>query len=121
MGEYSRYLREAVLNEIVRILSTNVKKIRELHGYSQIKFAERCDLSQSYIGDIEIGKKYPSADSLAKIANALGVEPYELFRKTHDSEGWNRVLSLARMRSVLKTRLNDVIDATLDDRKLTEK
>lgn len=44
-----------------------------------MKLAERCNTSPSYIGEIEIGKKFPSVEMIDKIAQALRIEPYHLF------------------------------------------
>ena len=56
------------MTEIQRILLTNIKKYRSRRKYTQMKLAELCDVSPSYIGEIEIGRKYPSAKTLEKIA-----------------------------------------------------
>jgi transcriptional regulator with XRE-family HTH domain len=45
-----------------------------------MKLAEYCDTSASYIGEIEIGRKFPSTEMIEKIAGALRIEPYHLFR-----------------------------------------
>ena len=41
--------------------------------------AEKCKTATSYIGEIEIGKKFPSVEMIQKIAAALEVPPYKLF------------------------------------------
>lgn len=46
-----------------------------------MKLAEKCDTAASYIGEIEIGRKFPSVEMIEKIAGALKVEPYLLFKK----------------------------------------
>jgi DNA-binding XRE family transcriptional regulator len=50
-----------------------VRAIRKFRGLTQTDVAERADLRQSYIADIEAGKKTGSAASLKAIAAALGV------------------------------------------------
>ena len=44
-----------------------------------MKLAELCDTATSYIGEIEIGRRFPSLKLIEKIAKALNVEPYEFF------------------------------------------
>jgi transcriptional regulator with XRE-family HTH domain len=44
-----------------------------------MKLAELCDTATSYIGEIEIGRRFPSLKLIEKIAGALNVEPYEFF------------------------------------------
>jgi transcriptional regulator with XRE-family HTH domain len=41
-----------------------------------MSLAEMCDTSTSYIGQIEIGNRFPSFDMLEKIAGALQIKPY---------------------------------------------
>ena len=45
-----------------------------------MKLAEYCNTASSYIGEIEIGRKFPSVEMIEKIAKVLKVEPYHLFR-----------------------------------------
>jgi len=45
-----------------------------------MKLAEYCDTAPSYIGDIEIGRRFPSVELIEKIADNLGIEPYHLFK-----------------------------------------
>jgi transcriptional regulator with XRE-family HTH domain len=49
---------------------------------SQMKLAEYCDSSAGYIGEIEIGNKFPSIEMVEKIAAALEIEPHVLFQNT---------------------------------------
>ena len=41
--------------------------------------AEKCDTSTAYIGQIEIGNRFPSLDMIERIAAALQIRPYLLF------------------------------------------
>lgn len=59
-------------------LGLKLKKIRESKGYSLKEFSEKIQLSPSYLNEIEKGKKYPKADTLLEIANALGVNYNDL-------------------------------------------
>ncbi len=49
-----------------------------------MKLAELCETSTSYIGEIEIGKKFPSIEMIQKIASAVQVAPYQLFMTESD-------------------------------------
>ena len=46
--------------------------------------AEKCGTSASYIGEIEIGKKFPSVEMVQKFAEALDIKPYKLFMEEND-------------------------------------
>ena len=48
-------------------------------GISQKDLAEKCKTAHSYIRQIESGNRCPSFAFIGKIANALQIEPYQLF------------------------------------------
>ena len=56
-----------------------VAELRKNAGYSQEKFAFKCDVDRTYIGIIERGEKSPTLNTIVKIANALGITKSELF------------------------------------------
>ena len=62
------------------VFAHNLKKFRKKEKLSQMKLAEYCNASTGYISEIEIGRKFPSADMIEKIAKALSIEPYHLFK-----------------------------------------
>ena len=66
--------------ELRRILSFNIKRYRNYRKLSQEKLAEKLNISIPFLSDIENGKKWVSPRTLAKMANALTVEVYELLR-----------------------------------------
>ncbi|MDR1047589.1 MAG: helix-turn-helix transcriptional regulator [Treponema sp.] len=61
------------------VFIANLKKTRKRQKVSQMDLAERCDTAASYIGEIEIGRKFPSIEMIEKIAGALNIEAYRLF------------------------------------------
>lgn len=56
-----------------------VAELRKKAGYSQEQFAFKCEVDRTYIGTIERGEKSPTLNTIAKIANALGISKSELF------------------------------------------
>ena len=66
------------------IFISNMKKYRKEKSYSQMKLAEKCDTSTSYIGEIEIGRKFPSIEMIESICQALEIKPYQLFLEEDD-------------------------------------
>jgi transcriptional regulator with XRE-family HTH domain len=58
----------------------NLKDFRKSRKISQEKLAELCESSQTYIAEIEVGKKFPSPDMIERIASALEIESYCLFQ-----------------------------------------
>ncbi|MFQ5825609.1 MAG: helix-turn-helix domain-containing protein [bacterium] len=67
--------------EIVKVTAQNIKKLRNLKGYSQERLAEITGLHRTYIGSVERGERNLSLINLQKIANALEVDPSELIKK----------------------------------------
>lgn len=56
-----------------------VAQLRKDAGYSQEKFAFKCDIDRTYVGTIERGEKSPTLITIQKIADALGISKSELF------------------------------------------
>lgn len=74
---------------IVEVFGSNVRKYRMRLGLSQEKFAEKCGLHRTYISDIECFRRSISLDNIQKIADALGVETFQLFLdKGVDDNAW---------------------------------
>jgi transcriptional regulator with XRE-family HTH domain len=65
--------------ELRAVLAENIKKIRNRRGWSQLRLAEKLDISANFLCEIETGKGWVSPLTLAKLANALEVEVFELF------------------------------------------
>jgi transcriptional regulator with XRE-family HTH domain len=63
-----------------------IKRIRMQKGISQIELSLRADLSQSFLANLEKGKKLPSVLTIIKIADALEVNPKEFFSERINSE-----------------------------------
>jgi transcriptional regulator with XRE-family HTH domain len=45
-----------------------------------MQLAELCDSSTGYIGEIESGKRFPSVNMIERLAKALDIESYFLFK-----------------------------------------
>ena len=56
-----------------------IRRLREGKGWSQAKLAAAADMGVSGISQIETGARNPSAVTLSKIAEALGVGVADLF------------------------------------------
>ena len=61
-------------------LGLQIKKMREDKHLTQQKLADKVGIHLSYIGNIEIGAKQPSLQTLFRIAEELGVKVHDLFR-----------------------------------------
>jgi len=63
-----------------RLVIDNIKRIRKEKGISQEKLAEACNTATSYIGLMEIYRNVPKLSTIERIAEALEVDPLELFQ-----------------------------------------
>ena len=69
------------MTNIREVLAANLKKYRQARGWSQAKLAEKAGTSTQYIGMLEIKGKFPSSEMVHKLADALCIDPTELFYK----------------------------------------
>lgn len=72
------------IGEQLQFVVNRMKAIRMQKGISQMELSLRSNLSQSFIANIEKGKKQPSVITLIRIANALKVNPQDFFPETVD-------------------------------------
>jgi len=83
--------------EIKAVFGANVKERRRFSNLSQAELAKKVGVSANAVSDIETGKKFIGGDTLGALAEALGIEAYELFKpKTvlpDDREGFIARLS----------------------------
>jgi transcriptional regulator with XRE-family HTH domain len=68
-----------------RALAQVLRAAREESGLSQTELATRSGLSQPHVGYLEQGKRGTSADSLKRIAFALGTTATELVSKAESA------------------------------------
>jgi transcriptional regulator with XRE-family HTH domain len=63
----------------MRVLRTRrLKELRERVSLSQMELSERSGVSRATIADLELGKRGAQPKTRRKLAEALGVEPWEL-------------------------------------------
>jgi len=62
------------------LLGRRIRIIRKAKGWTQEQLGSKADISYKFIGEIERGQQNPSFDTLVKIADALEIELFDLFR-----------------------------------------
>jgi transcriptional regulator with XRE-family HTH domain len=93
----------------------NLRKYRRERGMSQAMFAEKCDTATSYIGQIEIGNRFPSLELIEKMAKVLKIRPYLLFFIESDDDTDEKILEKEKdtisdtKKEELTNRLTDAI------------
>jgi transcriptional regulator with XRE-family HTH domain len=60
-------------------LGSKLKRLRLTRGYTQEELADRCDLSRSFISQLESDKVSPSVETLERILRVLGTDLKHFF------------------------------------------
>lgn len=68
------------------IVASNICRLRQNAGLSQESFADKCNLHRTYIGAIERGERNITVNTLARIAEALNINPADLLIDKHTEE-----------------------------------
>ena len=87
-----------------------MKRNRILLGITQAELAEKAGISVGYVGEVEMGRKFPSPEKLERIARALDSRPFRLLmgpEDVTDAMGPDAVYETAEK---LKQRLSNEID-----------
>lgn len=69
-----------VCMDIIRVFSQNVRKYRMQKGISQEELAEKANLHRTYISAVECARRSIALENIQRIADALEIETYLLFK-----------------------------------------
>lgn len=72
--------------DILKVFGTNLRRYREEKNISQEKFAEMAGLHRTYISDVERFQRSISLNNVQKIADALRIETYKLFKEEIEND-----------------------------------
>lgn len=61
-------------------MGNRIRELRQAKGWSQQILADHAQMERSHLTRLEDGKREAGLKILEKIADALGVEPYELLK-----------------------------------------
>jgi transcriptional regulator with XRE-family HTH domain len=83
---WSLFIGHLVIEKLLKGLyaKNNEDSPYAIKSHNLLQLAEKCNTSTSYIGEIEIGKKFPSVEMISNISEALEIRPFELFMKESD-------------------------------------
>ena len=62
-------------------IGNKLRSIREMKGFTIYKLSKETGISQNHIGDIELGKRQPTFDTLSRLLAPLGVSLSEFFNE----------------------------------------
>lgn len=68
-------------NNTKKILAENIRLFRAKKRFSQEAIADLANIGQNQISEIENERANPNLDTIIRIANALNVEIYRLFKE----------------------------------------
>lgn len=91
------------------IYGKNIKYLREKNNFTQAELSEKAEIAEKYLSALERGAQWGSFGTLISLANALGVEPYELLLPQNQAVSYD-----SRRTKQLMTRfranLNELVD-----------
>lgn len=93
------------------LLARNMKRYRSICKISQMGLAERVGCSPTLIANIEIKKRFPSAENLDRISAALEIPLSELF--ADDSPTMERLSAASEVRERLENGFKLLMDEAL--------
>jgi len=67
-------------NEFLRKFGKNLRRIRQEGKLSQEALSDKAEVPRSQIARIERGEVNPTINTLKRIADALGIDVYQLFQ-----------------------------------------
>jgi len=72
--------------ELKKTLGKNIKFFRFRRQFSQADLAEKANISITFLSNLERGNNYPKPGTLCKLASALEIQVWELFKGAGTSE-----------------------------------
>ena len=67
------------IKELKAVYTANLRTLRTQKKLSQAEISEKVHITEKFYSDLETGRKWGSFETIVDLANAFGVEPYELF------------------------------------------
>jgi len=87
----------------------NIKRIRKEKGLTQKELADKCNLSRSYLADVERDRYNPSLETLMVIAKNLDVKVSTLLGENEEFDYDSiRISRLARHTKERMSKVNDI-------------
>jgi transcriptional regulator with XRE-family HTH domain len=93
-----------------------MKEFRKKEGLSQMKLAELCNTSPTYIGEIEVGKKFPSMDMVERIAAILRIKPHYFFMdRTEENSGISTENTFPKLPQSMQNEIRNKISLLMNE------
>jgi len=101
--------------DLRRILSKNLKLLRNQRSLSQMELAEKANISIPFLSNIERSIKWPYPDTLVKLAEALNVEVHMLFQEDSPPKPDGIQDTLSQFKKDLAVSLHKTVAASIDN------
>ena len=101
-------------DDIKKRLGENVKRIRKEQKLTQFQLAEKAELSEETVKNIELSRCWTSDKNLAKLTKALEVDIHSLFlpvSTSFDSDSKDSVI----IKTAIAKHLKDYVDSVLKE------
>jgi transcriptional regulator with XRE-family HTH domain len=98
------------MDNIRETFAKNLKENRRKSGLTQAQLAEKAEVSTHYIALIELARNIPKVETIAKLANALNIEIYELFIVPHSP-----ALEIKKTRESIIAELKNIVKESVDE------
>lgn len=83
-------------------MGRRIVEFRKARGWNQTELGRRCGIGQKRVSDLERGVKAAQIDTVAKVAGALQVDPFELMLPDRGEPIPDTALEARRIESLLK-------------------
>lgn len=106
--------------ELQEIFSSNLKNARSRANLSQMKLAEKANLSVGYICDLESGRRWGTPETFSRLATALDINPFELLLPINLDASSSFELSkqreiLAKLNESLRKNISTAVNKAISD------
>lgn len=101
------------LPKVQRLFIKNLKSERKRKNLSQMQLANVAEISTSYLGEIETGRKFPTVTVMQKIIDALNIPPYALFIDEDKPDDLYKYGGLKLLKEEVTSLINSRLDAFL--------
>lgn len=94
------------------LVGLRIREIRESMHLSREKFSEKCDISPSFLSDVERGKKSLTAKTIYKICSACNISA-DYIVQGH-KEGFDKDIGIEILNSFKNDQLEHIINILIE-------
>jgi transcriptional regulator with XRE-family HTH domain len=95
-----------------KTVGANIKLARTRLGFTRRHLAALVHLSVNSIREIEAGSRFPTAENLEHLSEALGMKPYKLLFDKEQMELYDKHERISGYYRELNQKINKILDET---------